>query len=77
MSETTDTAPRKAYKFITGIDDEDFCQRVSVALRSGYVLHGAPIMQVDAQGIRHCGQSVVLQKFALRKGAARKLATND
>ena len=54
----------KAYKFLTGTDDAVFCQRVSDALRDGYVLYGPPIMQVDANGERHCGQAVVLAEMA-------------
>jgi hypothetical protein len=54
----------KAYKFLTGTDDAVFCQRVSDALRDGYVLYGPPIMQVDAHGARHCGQAVVLAEMA-------------
>ena len=53
----------KAYRFLTGADDAEFCQRVSDALRDGYVLYGLPLLQVDAQGNRHCGQAVVLPEF--------------
>ena len=54
---------KKAYRFLTGADDAVFCQRVSVALREGWVLYGMPLMQVDADGNRHCGQAVVLPEF--------------
>ena len=54
---------KKAYQFLTGPDDAAFCQRVSDALRDGWVLYGPPLMQVDAQGNRHCGQAVVLPEF--------------
>ena len=54
---------KKAYRFLTGPDDAAFCQRVSDALRDGWVLYGPPFMQVDAQGNRHCGQAVVLPEF--------------
>ena len=56
-------ATKKAYKFLTGTDDADFCQRVCDALRDGYVLYGPPIMQVDANGQRHCGQAIVLAEM--------------
>ena len=56
----------KAYRFLTGDDDAAFCQRVSDALRDGYVLYGPPLLQVDAQGNRHCGQAVVLPEFSSR-----------
>ncbi|MED5565162.1 MAG: DUF1737 domain-containing protein [Pseudomonadota bacterium] len=59
----------KAYRFLTGDDDAAFCQRVSDALRDGYVLYSPPILQVDAQGNRHCAQAVVLPEFASAKSA--------
>ncbi len=59
----SDSQP-KAYKFLTGTDDAVFCQRVSDALRDGYVLYGPPIMQVDDKGERHVGQAVVLAEMA-------------
>ena len=59
----------KAYRFLTGDDDAVFCQRVSDALRDGFVLYGPPLLQVDAQGNRHCGQAVVLPEFAPAKSA--------
>ncbi|MDB2523054.1 DUF1737 domain-containing protein [Alphaproteobacteria bacterium] len=54
---------KKAYRFLTGADDAVFCQRVSDALREGWVLYGPPLMQVDADCNRHCGQAVVLPEF--------------
>ena len=62
----------KAYRFLTGDDDAVFCQRVSDALRDGYVLYGPPLLQVDAQGNRHCGQGVVLPEFASAKSTIRR-----
>ena len=66
----TDDMP-KAYRFLTGEDDTAFCQRVSDALRDGYVLYGPPLLQADAQGNRHCGQAVVLPEFASGKRAVK------
>ena len=54
---------KKAYRYLTGPDDAAFCQRVSDALRDGWVLYGETQLQVDAQGNRHCGQAVVLPDF--------------
>jgi len=54
---------KKAYRFLTGDDDAVFCQRVSDALRDGWVLYGPPLLEVDANGNRHCGQAVVLPEF--------------
>ena len=64
----TGDAPN-AYRFLTSDDDTAFCQRVSDSLRDGYVLCGPPLLQVDAQGTRHCGQAVVLPEFASAKSA--------
>ena len=60
MSETQ----KKAYRYLTGADDVDFCQRVSDALRDGWVLYGPTSLEVDAQGNRHCGQALVLPEFS-------------
>ena len=54
---------KKAYRYLTGPDDAEFCQRVSDALRDGWVLYGETQMLVDAHGNRHCGQAVVLPEF--------------
>jgi len=54
---------RKAYRFLSGIDDASFCQRVSDALDDGYVLYGDPVMVV-CDGERFCGQAVVLPGHA-------------
>lgn len=66
----TDATP-KAYRFLTGDDDAAFCQRVSDALRDGYVLYGPPLLQVDAQGNRHCGQAIVLPEFTSPESAVK------
>lgn len=57
---------KKAYRYLTGPDDAEFCQRVSQALRDGWVLYGPTSLEVDAQGKRHCGQAVVLPAFLPR-----------
>ena len=67
----TDDKP-KAYRFLTGADDAAFCQRVSDALRDGYVLYGPPLLQVDAQGDRHCGQAVVLPEFNSAESSVKR-----
>ena len=51
--------PRKRYRFLTGLNDAAFCQRVSDALREGYVLYGDPVMLMD-DGERIVGQAVCL-----------------
>ncbi|MBO1765577.1 DUF1737 domain-containing protein [Allobranchiibius sp. GilTou38] len=55
MSET----PRLRYRFITGTDDQAFCERVSTALNEGYVLHGSPALTYDGTRVV-TGQAVVL-----------------
>ena len=50
---------RKSYRFLSGANNTDFCQRVSDALADGYVLYGNPVMVMD-KDIR-----VVLQAFIL------------
>ena len=55
----------KAYKFITGTDDAEFCQRISDALEDGYVLYGNPQYTYNkAKKQMACGQAVVLKKFS-------------
>lgn len=58
---------RKAYRFLSGVDDAAFCQRVSDALAEGYVLHGNPVMVVE-DGRRIVGQAIVdPQQFGTQK----------
>ena len=64
---TCDT--QKAYRFLTGDHDVVFCQRVAGALRNGYLLDGPPLLQVNEQVNRHCGQAVVLPEFVSAKSA--------
>lgn len=53
------TAPtRKAYRFLSGVDDAAFCQRVSDALADGYVLYGNPVMLMDGAD-RIVGQAII------------------
>mgnify|MGYP000279271769 FL=1 len=59
----TDTA-KKAYKFLTGLDDAAFCQRVSDTLNDGYRLYGAPIMLEKGNGELWVGQAVVLPEYS-------------
>lgn len=49
----------KLYRFITGIDDSEFCHRVTQALNKGWALSGSPTMTYDAtRGSTICGQAV-------------------
>ncbi|MBM3560079.1 MAG: DUF1737 domain-containing protein [Alphaproteobacteria bacterium] len=65
------TTRRKSYRFLSGLDDAAFCQRVSDALADGYELYGNPVMVVDG-GQRIVGQAIVDPKQLGRKAAARK-----
>jgi len=50
----------KLYRFITGVDDSEFCHRVTQALNKGWTLSGSPTMAFDAErGRTMCGQAVV------------------
>ncbi len=49
---------RKSYRFLSGADNADFCQRVSDALADGYVLYGNHVMVMD-KDIRVVGQLVI------------------
>ena len=53
---------RKSYRFLSGVDNADFCQRVSDALADGYVLYGNPVM-VMAKDVRVVGQAVILPEM--------------
>ena len=54
----------KAYRFITGPDDAEFCSRVAQALEDGYVLHGNPQHTYNkAEKMMYCGQAVMNPKF--------------
>ena len=48
----------KRYRFLSGPDTADFCQRVSIALEEGYQLYGSPVMLLE-DGQRIVGQAVI------------------
>ena len=56
---------RKSYRFLSGADNADFCQRVSDALADGYVLHGNPVMVMD-KDVRVVGQAVILPEMIVK-----------
>jgi len=53
---------RISYRFLSGVDNADFCQRVSDALADGYVLYGNPVMVMD-KDVRVVGQAVILPEM--------------
>ena len=65
MTDNSPSGTPKTYRFLTGANDAEFCQRVSEGLRDGYVLCGPLLLQVFALGNRHCGQAVVLPEFGV------------
>jgi len=48
----------KRYRFLSGPDDAEFCQRVSGALAQGYKLYGNPVLVIE-EGQRIVGQAVI------------------
>tara|TARA_B100001093_G_scaffold373350_1_gene358331 strand:+ start:979 stop:1206 length:228 start_codon:yes stop_codon:yes gene_type:complete len=62
---------RKSYRFLSGVDDATFCQRVSDVLAEGYVLYGNPIMVMD-NGNRIVGQAVILPDMAQERQALKQ-----
>jgi len=59
MSDPASPDAPLSYRLLTGSDDRSFCEKVSVALADGYVLHGGPAVTVrDGQVV--AAQAVVL-----------------
>jgi hypothetical protein len=50
---------RLPYRLLTGDASRAFCERVSAALRDGYMLYGDPVMSSDGEGLT-TAQAVVL-----------------
>jgi hypothetical protein len=46
-----DDTPKLAYRVLTGPDDVTFCERVSEALRNGYILHGSPSVTFNGERV--------------------------
>jgi hypothetical protein len=50
----------KLYRYLTGVDDQKFCHRISAALNRGWLLYGEPTLTFDAKQKRViCGQAIV------------------
>jgi hypothetical protein len=67
---------QKSYRFLSGVDDAAFCQRVSDVLAEGYVLYGNPVMVMD-NGSRIVGQAVILPDVANGHDAADRNSSRD
>ena len=50
---------KKKYRFLTGLDNAEFCQRVSDALDDGYLLYGSPVIATRGDDII-VGQALTL-----------------
>ena len=61
----------KRYKVLTGIDDHQFCARVSEALDNGYILHGAPAATFNGKNVI-LAQAIVLKKLPAKKKSGKK-----
>ena len=64
-ADTTKEAP-KAYRLLTGLDDENFCARVSEALANGYELYGSPSITANGGKI-YAAQAILLKPVAKKK----------
>ncbi len=60
---------RKLYRFLSGVDNADFCQRVSDALADGYVLYGNPVIVMN-NDVRIVGQAVIWPDSANKNTAS-------
>jgi len=61
----------KRYKFLSGVDDSAFCQRVSDHLDAGYELYGSPTMVVKGSVV-YVGQAIVRKPRKSGKGKKKK-----
>ena len=61
----------KRYKVLTGIDDSQFCARVSEALDNGYELFGAPAATFNGKNVI-LAQAIVLKKLPPKKKSGKK-----
>lgn len=61
----------KPYKMLTGLDNSEFCSKVSAHLNAGYKLAGAPTMSVVAGKI-YVGQAVIKESNIVKPRAKSK-----
>jgi len=54
---------RLRYRLLTGIDDSEFCRRISAALDEGYELYGSPAATFDGEHVI-VAQAIVLPHAA-------------
>ena len=58
----------KPLRFLSGVDNAEFCQRASDALAYGYVLYGNPDMVID-KDVRTVGHTINLSEIVNRHTA--------
>ncbi len=51
------------YRLLSGVDDRSFCEKVSLALEQGYVLHGSPAISFNGHNVI-VAQAVILPEQA-------------
>lgn len=61
----------KRYRLLTGIDDSQFCARVSEALDNGYELYGSPSATFNGKNVI-VAQAIVLKKLPAKKKSGKK-----
>ena len=53
----------RRYRFLTGPDDRNFCDRVTEAINEGWELFGDPQLTFDAvKGRVICGQAIIREE---------------
>jgi hypothetical protein len=56
----TDITKGLNYRYLTGPDDREFCQRISDAINEGWQLYGSPSVTFDSnRGRVICAQALV------------------
>ena len=55
----------KSNRFLSGLDNADFCQCVSAAMADAYVLCGNPVMVID-KDTRVVGPAVILPEIIVK-----------
>jgi hypothetical protein len=66
MSEENQKQAKLKYKLVTGIDDSDFCKRISALLNNGYNLYGSPSITFNGKN-NIVAQAVILKDENLEK----------
>ncbi len=76
MSDAPAPEEKLAYRLVTGPDDRSFCERISIALAEGYVLHGSPAATFNGTSII-VAQALVLPAAVASADAAVATAVGD